>query len=94
MEVAHTLKRDKVFAKFIGAAIEHVEEQIREMNATVPRLEKAARQRVENAFSDEGERWRALASPSFIRMVDTLTLLQIAEVDPNSPDHLIVVVEA
>ena len=44
------------------------------MNASVRLLEKAERQRIENAY-DECERWRGLATEDFIRMVDALVLL-------------------
>lgn len=44
------------------------------MNASVRLLEKAERQRIENAYP-EGERWRGLATDDFIRMVEALVVL-------------------
>ena len=47
---------------------------IASLNASVRLLEKAERQRIENAY-DEDERWRGLATDDFIRMVDALVVL-------------------
>ena len=58
----------------LAAAISYCECEIASMNASVRLLEKAERQRIENAY-DEGERWRGLATDDFIRMVDALVLL-------------------
>ena len=61
-------------AALLGAAISHCEREIASMNAKVRLLETAERRRIENAYP-EGERWRALASDDFIRMVDALVVL-------------------
>ena len=61
-------------AELLAAAISYCEREIASMNASVRLLEKAERQRIENAY-DEGERWRGLATEDFIRMVDALVLL-------------------
>lgn len=61
-------------AELLTAAISYCEREIASMNASVRLLEKAERQRIENAY-DEGERWRGLATDDFIRMVDALVLL-------------------
>ena len=61
-------------AQLLAAAISYCEREIASMNASVRLLEKAERQRIENAY-DEGERWRGLATEDFIRMVDALVLL-------------------
>ena len=58
----------------LAAAISYCEREIASMNASVRLLEKAERQRIENAH-DEGERWRGLATDDFIRMVDALVVL-------------------
>ena len=60
--------------ELLAAAIIYCEREIASMNASVRLLEKAERQRIENAY-DEGERWRGLATEDFIRMVDALVLL-------------------
>ena len=61
-------------AELLAAAISYCEHEIANMNASVRLLEKAERQRIENAY-DEGERWRGLATDDFIRMVDALVVL-------------------
>lgn len=61
-------------AQLLAAAISYCEREIAGMNASVRLLEKAERQRIENAY-DEGERWRGLATDDFIRMVDALAVL-------------------
>ena len=60
--------------QLLAAAISYCEREIASMNASVRLLEKAERQRIENAY-DEGERWRGLATDDFIRMVDALVVL-------------------
>ena len=60
--------------ELLAAAIFYCEREIASMNASVRLLEKAERQRIENAY-DDGERWRGLATDDFIRMVDALVLL-------------------
>ena len=61
-------------AQLLAAAISYCEREIASMSASVRLLEKAERQRIENAY-DEGERWRGLATDDFIRMVDALVVL-------------------
>lgn len=61
-------------AQLLAATISYCEREIASMNASVRLLEKAERQRIENAH-DEGERWRGLATDDFIRMVDALVVL-------------------
>jgi|GEM_PF-5780057 len=61
-------------AELLAASISYCEREIASMNASVRLLEKAERQRIENAY-DEGERWRGLATDDFIRMVDALVVL-------------------
>lgn len=60
--------------QLLAAAISYCEREIASMNASVRLLERAERQRIENAY-DEGERWRGLATDDFIRMVDALVVL-------------------
>ena len=61
-------------AELLTAAISYCEREIASLNAAVRLLEKAERQRIENAY-DEDERWRGLATDDFIRMVDALVVL-------------------
>ena len=61
-------------AQLLAAAISYCERETASMNAAVRLLEKAERQRIENAY-DESERWRGLATDDFIRMVDALVVL-------------------
>ncbi|WP_112875531.1 hypothetical protein [Paracoccus endophyticus] len=60
--------------QLLAAAIRSCELEIARMNAAIRLLEKAKRQRIENAY-DEGERWLGLATDEFIRMVDALVVL-------------------
>ncbi|MBB1499665.1 hypothetical protein [Paracoccus sp. MC1862] len=60
--------------ELLATAISYREREIASMNASVPLLEKAERQWIENAH-DEGERWRGLATDDFIPMVDALMVL-------------------
>ena len=60
--------------ELLAAAISYCEREIASLNAAVRLLEKAERQRIENAY-DEDERWRGLATDDFIRMVDALVVL-------------------
>lgn len=60
--------------ELLATAISYCEREIASMNASVPLLEKAERQRIENAY-DEGERCRGLETDDFIRMVDALVVL-------------------
>ena len=60
--------------ELLAATISYCEREIAGMNASVRLLEKAERQRIENAY-DEDERWRGLATDDFIRMVDALVVL-------------------
>ena len=61
-------------ARLLAAAISYCEREIAGMNAAVRLLEKAERQRIENAY-DEGERWCGLATDDFVRMVEALVVL-------------------
>ena len=61
-------------AQLLAAAISSCEREIAGMNASIRLLEKAERQRIENAH-DEGEHWRGLATDDFLRMVDAQVVL-------------------
>ena len=70
----HSITRTALTAH-LAACIEFVEAEIAQMNDTVTRLEKPPRQRILNTYN-EGEWWRALAAPPFVRMADALTVLR------------------
>lgn len=61
-------------AQLLAAAIGYCKREVASMTASVRLLEKAKRERIENAC-DEGERWRGLATDDFIRLVDALVVL-------------------
>lgn len=63
-----------VSTRFYASCIAHTDDEIRQMENAVPLLSKEARHRIENAY-EEGERWRGLASPEFIAMVDMLAIM-------------------
>ena len=58
----------------LAAAISYCEREIASLNAAVRLLEKAERQRIENAY-DEDERWRGLDSFMVALATDGLTRL-------------------